>query len=93
MPGDNDIGGEGTERVKPEKIKLFEQAFAQPDVSHNNHVTFFKINRLIERIPKINKKMEFYDTQNIIVGLSHIPLMFMPSAFVDKVYKINDDNI
>lgn len=85
LPGDNDIGGEGTERVKPEKIKLFEQTFAQPDIIPYSHITFFKINRLIERIPKISKKMEFYDTQRIVVGISHIPLMFMPSAFVDKV--------
>lgn len=85
LPGDNDIGGEGTERVKPEKIKLFEQAFAQSDMLHHNHVSFFKINRIIERIPKISKKMEFYDTERITVGLSHMPLMFMPSPFVDKV--------
>lgn len=71
--------------VKFEKIKLFEQAFAQPDVSQYNQVVFFKINRLTESIPKVNKKMEFYDTQNIVVGLSHIPLMFVPSPFVDKV--------
>lgn len=29
--------------------------------------------------------MEFYDTERIVIGLSHIPLMFMPSTFVDKV--------
>lgn len=34
--------------------------------------------------------MEFYDTERIVVGLSHIPLMFMPSAFVDKV---NNENV
>lgn len=73
------------EQVKPEKIKLFEQAFAQPDILRHNHISFYKINRLIERIPIIRQQMDFYNTETIVIGLSHVPLMFIPSIFVDKV--------
>lgn len=85
LPGDNDIGGEGSERVTPEKIKKFEQAFSQPDTLNFKNVTFYKINRLIQSIPRISEKREFYDTRRIVVGLSHLPIMFTPSVFADKV--------
>lgn len=84
MPGDNDIGGEDTS-VTSDKIKRFQHAFSQPDFIDFNNVTFFKINRLTMEIPSYKEKREFYDNSQVFVGLSHMPLMFKPSTFVDKV--------
>lgn len=84
LPGDNDIGGEDT-LVTPNKLKRFEKAFSQPDIISSNNITFFKINRLTSAVPVYKNAREFYDTSQIFVGLSHVPLLFKPSIFVDKV--------
>jgi len=85
LPGDNDIGGEFNDRITPHKVKRFEHAFLQPDTTSIKKVKFFKINRLTSTIPKISQRQEFSNVDNIIVGLSHIPLLISPAAFVDKV--------
>lgn len=84
LPGDNDIGGEDTS-ITSEKLKRFQHAFSQPDMITFNNNTFFKINRLTMDIPAYKKNREFYDTSQVFIGLSHVPLMFKPSTFVDKV--------
>ncbi|XP_008190944.1 uncharacterized protein Mppe [Tribolium castaneum] len=86
LPGDNDIGGEEFDRVTEEKFKRFHRAFAQPELINHKNITFFKINRFIQSIPVIKEKRDFYDTSKIFVGLSHVPLMFIPSLFVEKVF-------
>ncbi|KAF7283020.1 hypothetical protein GWI33_001577 [Rhynchophorus ferrugineus] len=35
--------------------------------------------------PSLHKDRQFYDTSNIFIGVSHVPLMFLPSPFVTKV--------
>ncbi|RZC41165.1 C630.12 -like protein, partial [Asbolus verrucosus] len=87
LPGDNDIGGEEFDGVTKQKLKRFHRAFAQPELIVHKNITFFKINRLIQSIPVFKDKREFYDTSKIFIGLSHLPLMFMPSLFVEKVFK------
>ncbi|XP_060519624.1 uncharacterized protein LOC132697898 isoform X1 [Cylas formicarius] len=84
IPGDNDIGGEDT-KVTPKKLQRFERAFSQPSITVVKNVTFFKINRLTSIIPVYKKERDFYNVREIFVGLSHVPLMFKPSPFVDKV--------
>ncbi|CAH1967806.1 unnamed protein product [Acanthoscelides obtectus] len=84
LPGDNDIGGEDTV-VTQQKVRRFERAFTQPSIFSHHNITFFKINRLTNNIPVYKKNREFYDTSEIFVGLSHVPMMFKPSIFVDKV--------
>lgn len=86
LPGDNDIGGEDS-NITPEKIRRFEHAFSQPNFITYKNLNFFKINRLIADIPVYKEKREFFDTEHLFIGLSHVPLMFKPSAFVDKVMK------
>ncbi|XP_068894487.1 metallophosphoesterase 1-like isoform X2 [Tenebrio molitor] len=86
LPGDNDIGGEQFDGVTKQKLKRFHRAFAQPELITYKNITFFKINRLIQSIPVFKDKREFYDTSRIFIGLSHLPLMFMPSLFVEKVF-------
>lgn len=84
LPGDNDIGGEDT-KVTPKKLQRFERAFSQPSLNTVKNITFFKINRLTSIIPVYKKEREFYDTSRIFIGLSHVPLMFRPSPFTEKV--------
>lgn len=67
------------------KLNRFNRAFAQPELIHHMNITFFKINRLTMSIPVFKEKREFYDTTKIAIGLSHLPLMFIPSLFVEKV--------
>lgn len=85
MPGDNDIGGEEFDGVTEEKLKRFHRAFAQPELIIHKNITFFKINRFIQSIPVFKERRDFYDTSRIFIGLSHVPLMFIPSIFVEKV--------
>lgn len=87
LPGDNDIGGEGRDFVTPQKINRFNKVFPQGDFLSVYNITFFKINRMIQSIPKFEEKRNFYDISRIFVGLSHVPLIFIPSLFVDKVLK------
>jgi len=84
LPGDNDIGGEDT-KVTPKKVQRFERAFSQSSFHQIHNITFFKINRLTDIIPVYKKEREFYDVSKIFVGLSHVPLMFRPSPFTEKV--------
>ncbi|KAJ8949953.1 hypothetical protein NQ318_002360 [Aromia moschata] len=84
LPGDNDIGGEDT-LVTANKIKRFEGAFSQPDIISVKNITFLKINKLTRSIPVYKKDRSFFSTNQIFVGLSHVPLMYKPSTFVDKV--------
>lgn len=67
------------------KLKRFYRAFAQPDMSTIKHVNFYKINRIIQNVPIMKEKKDFFDTSHLTIGLSHIPLMFTPSVFVEKV--------
>lgn len=84
IPGDNDIGGEDT-KVTLKKLQRFDRAFSQPSLNKINNITIFKVNRLTSIIPDYKKERDFYDTSNIFVGISHMPLMFLPSPFVRQV--------
>ncbi|KAL1516876.1 hypothetical protein ABEB36_000714 [Hypothenemus hampei] len=86
LPGDNDIGGEDT-KVTPKKLQRFDRAFVQPSIQTHKNLTFFKINRFTEIIPVYKKEREFFDINQIFIGLSHVPLMFRPSSFTQKVIK------
>ncbi|KAG5886015.1 hypothetical protein JTB14_023657 [Gonioctena quinquepunctata] len=87
LPGDNDIGGEDT-LVTEDKIKRFERAFSQPSLIPFKNITFFKINRQTSDVPVFKKKREFFNPDEIFIGLSHFPLMFKPSTFVEKVIQV-----
>ncbi|KAJ8922237.1 hypothetical protein NQ315_004174 [Exocentrus adspersus] len=66
---------------------------ADPQLIGNNNevihfltpINIFDSDRLTSTIPVYKKPRDFYDTSQIFVGLSHVPLMFKPSLFVDKV--------
>ncbi|KAL3284585.1 hypothetical protein HHI36_018742 [Cryptolaemus montrouzieri] len=86
LPGDNDIGGEGFDRVTPLKMQRYQEAFDQADVLNFSRVTFVKVNNMIHYMPKIKEKRDFYNTSQIYFVISHMPLMFMPSIFSEKVF-------
>ncbi|XP_063920022.1 uncharacterized protein Mppe isoform X2 [Zophobas morio] len=87
LPGDNDVGGEEFDGITDQKMKRFHRAFPQPELIVHKNITFFKINRLILSIPVFKEKRDFYDTSKIFIGLSHLPLIFLPSPFVEKVFR------
>ena len=39
----------------------------------------------MKEIPEFKEKKDFFNKKEITVGLSHMPLLFQPSTFVDKV--------
>ncbi|KAK9878403.1 hypothetical protein WA026_021710 [Henosepilachna vigintioctopunctata] len=85
LPGDNDIGGEGFDRVTSAKVKRYKTAFNQPETLHFNGVTFLKINQMMHSYPKVEQRRDFYNTSQIFVILSHVPLLFRPNFFSEKV--------
>ncbi|XP_017777817.1 PREDICTED: uncharacterized protein C630.12 isoform X2 [Nicrophorus vespilloides] len=87
IPGDNDIGGEGYEIVKGDSLMNFEDVFFQQDVLDVGTNTFYKINRLTKTWPKMQEDKEFYKVDKIRIGLSHVPLIFQPGGFVEKVIR------
>lgn len=83
LPGDNDIGGEDDDRLTSEKIKRYDKTFTQPDSFRIKSVDFYKVNRLTMSIPKNISAEE----KRINVALTHLPLLFLPNQFVQKVVK------
>lgn len=54
LPGDNDIGGEGTEMVKPSKVKRFNNYFEnRSQWKLKNQLNFYHINRIIHELPML----------------------------------------
>lgn len=89
LPGDNDIGGED-DAVSSSIHDRFNFAYTQPDTLVYKTVTFFKVNRLTRSMPEAPKDAFLNDyaernTTNVV--LSHMPLLFMPGAFVQNVLK------
>ena len=73
IPGDNDIGGEGWDRVTPEKVERFEWAFHAPieDEEIFKFITFdranimpgtFEINFITRFYSKISKNISDKNT-------------------------------
>ncbi|XP_065161737.1 uncharacterized protein Mppe isoform X3 [Atheta coriaria] len=86
VPGDNDIGGEGREPVKDNKIKFFENAFGHTDISEIHNMTFYSVNYLKRTIPNVEVIEELSpDDAQLRIVVSHVPLLFKPSLFSDKV--------
>lgn len=86
VPGDNDIGGEGREPVKDNKIKFFENAFGHKDISEIHNMTFYSVNYLKRTIPNVEVIEELSpDDAQLRIVVSHVPLLFKPSLFSDKV--------
>ncbi|XP_069671833.1 metallophosphoesterase 1 homolog isoform X2 [Periplaneta americana] len=83
LPGDNDIGGE-TEPLSVKKLERFQETFKQPDVIQFQHVEMYKVNRLAYTIPRSESNQRLSQGNKTRIILSHLPLLFVPSGFVQQ---------
>ncbi|XP_067011180.2 uncharacterized protein Mppe [Anabrus simplex] len=87
LPGDNDIGGED-DQITPEKLRRYEQSFRQTSSLSLKQVDIYQINRLTYSIPLvIDNRTHFLENRTRVV-LSHLPLLFLPNQYVNKVVKV-----
>lgn len=82
IPGDNDIGGEGSDRVTKEKVERFNHHFgSETQISHKN-VKYLKVDRIT---PDFNFPNTTFEHDKFRVVLSHIPLSFIQGIFSEAV--------
>lgn len=72
IPGDNDIGGEGFERVKKDKIKRFNENFGHSTHFEMRNVSFYNANLISSEFPEIDSKN---DSSQISVIISHYQVL------------------
>ncbi|GJQ78978.1 hypothetical protein Trydic_g140 [Trypoxylus dichotomus] len=85
LPGDNDIGGEGTDIVTSEKMAKFTRAFPQSDREQYANISFYKINKLVQYVPLIEDNNDFSNPNIVRVALSHVPIFKGYSSFTKQV--------
>ncbi|KAG8228021.1 hypothetical protein J437_LFUL003656 [Ladona fulva] len=84
LPGDNDIGGEGNERVTQLKYERYQKTFDGREAVSIKFAEFIKVNRITESYPSL--KIVNTPKANISrVLLSHLPLLPASSGFVERV--------
>jgi len=99
VPGDNDIGGEGWDRVTPEKVERFEWAFHAPieDEEIFKFITFDRANIM----PGAKSQLKHAESQHrggsykqtLKVLLSHIPMTDIPTGHGDGIIQKFKPNI
>jgi len=97
IPGDNDIGGEGADRVTLKKISRFEQAFGEgkPIYSPCSFLDIVPVSRLTEHGSfNITSKIEHIAKHKTVVVISHVPVLPLDGRFAERVMdNINPDVI
>ncbi|CAL4078971.1 unnamed protein product [Meganyctiphanes norvegica] len=96
VPGDNDIGGEGSDSVTKHKIQRFFNAFNQSTVTSLDFINFKQVNAMDDS--ELSKDLLIQDTDKddgkIKVILSHMPLLPLTSRTIkEKIIKRNPDMI
>ncbi|XP_058451487.1 uncharacterized protein LOC131430483 [Malaya genurostris] len=87
VPGDNDIGGEAGEEVKPSIVRRFRQYFSEkPAWIINENVTIYNINRITHEMlmddPRLTNDIQpDVSDQYIRIFLSHMPFLSVPGSF------------
>lgn len=88
LPGDNDIGGEGTEMVKPSKVKRFYNYFEnRSQWKLKNNLNIYHINRIIHEMPLLPEEDAPQIEENsgyTRVFISHFSVVLTPGAFSYK---------
>ncbi|CAO1402207.1 unnamed protein product [Diamesa serratosioi] len=88
IPGDNDIGGEGTDNVKPSKVKRFKQFFDNKDKwKIKNKLNIYHINRITHEMPLLvdNEEQETEENSGIFrIFISHFSILLVPGTFSYK---------
>ncbi|KAK4029975.1 hypothetical protein OUZ56_022931 [Daphnia magna] len=82
LPGDNDIGGEGTDHVTQNKMERFNSNFPSQTENILGNAQFVVVNRIIGdfSLPTVSTIKDKYR-----IVLSHIPLTFIPGIFSREV--------
>ena len=79
LPGDNDIGGEGYEPVKPLKFERFRRFFGSENYWNlKNNLSVYHINHITDEIPKLTDEeiieaQESLNATRLLIG--HYPIM------------------
>nr|XP_053635260.1 LOW QUALITY PROTEIN: uncharacterized protein LOC128690574 [Cherax quadricarinatus] len=73
VPGDNDIGGEGSDQVTPHKIQRFNSIFNQSTTLQYKFIDFIQV-QVLDNF-NINTRTLPYEDGRIRILLSHIPLL------------------
>lgn len=73
VPGDNDIGGEGTDKVTPHKVQRFYSVFSQPTTVQYKFIDFMQV-RVMDDYKNLTGVLPYEDGRMRII-LSHIPLL------------------
>lgn len=83
VPGDNDIGGEGVEPIRPTSVNRFRKQFYERDTWQiKGNIIFYNINKITEEMPPIDPRAKHDNYTRIF--LSHLPLLEWNSRFSRK---------
>lgn len=86
VPGDNDIGGEGWEPVKREKVERFQIFFSSHDkLRLKKHLNVYVADLIRRYMPEPDKSEDFLNATRILVG--HYPLTHGPDSFSSSAIK------
>lgn len=85
LPGDNDIGGEHTDRITIDKRNRFRACFNSPDMYnlHSGKIQFFNTNALTHELPRDVELLNNYWR----IALTHVSLLSYQGVFMSKVWK------
>jgi len=89
IPGDNDIGGEGSEMVKPSKVRRFKSFFENMDKwkFKDHHFNIYHVNRITHEMPLLAESEEHEVLENSEITrifISHFSMVHAPGAFSYK---------
>jgi hypothetical protein len=88
IPGDNDIGGEGTEMVKPTKVKRFNNYFEDNNSwKFDYKFNIYHINRITHELPLLKDEDVPHTEENsgyTRIFISHFSVILIPGAFSYK---------
>lgn len=87
IPGDNDIGGEGFEKVSASKLLQFHDTFGHENPVPLNGINFIKVNRLIHEKPQGKWTEKLSNRTNVVI--SHMPLLLAPGIYSKTVCNLN----
>ena len=91
LPGDNDIGGEGSDYVTQAKLDRFRSHFPSAEETVVRHLDLISVNRilgdlnLIQEQWAIRNNNKSIDSSGFRAVLSHIPLTFINGVFSREV--------
>ncbi|XP_070503992.1 metallophosphoesterase 1 isoform X2 [Chironomus tepperi] len=88
IPGDNDIGGEGSEMVKPSKVKRFNNYFEDNSQwKFDNKLNIYHINRITHELPLLKDQDMPQIEENsgyTRILISHFSIILIPGAYSYK---------